>query len=73
MLTLVSTAAPMKFADTVRHYDDGIGERFDFSDRTGHIHGEFRKGCAISPAPDKAIGAVKIGEGWFWVVREIQA
>ncbi len=59
----------MKFADTVRNYFDGHGERFDFLDRSGHIHGEYRKGCPVSPAPDDAIGAVKIGESWFWVIR----
>lgn len=60
----------MKFADTVRCYHDGIGERFDFMDRTGHRHGEYRKGCAISPAPYNALGAVKIGEAWHWVLSQ---
>jgi len=68
-LSLLPIFAPMKFADTVRCHHDGVGERFDFSDRTGHVHGEYRKGDRISPAPDHAIGAVKVGEAWFWVIQ----
>lgn len=70
MLKLESIYPAMRYADTVRSYHDGKGQRFDFTDRTGHIHAEYRKDDIFSPAPDKAIGAVKVGETWFWVICE---
>ena len=56
--------ASMKFADRVERDRD----TFTFRDRTGHIHGEFKKGDPVCSAPENAVGAALVEGHWHWVL-----
>lgn len=64
-LVLVPSLAPMQYADTATRHGDVVR----FTDKTGHIHGEYQIGNPFSPAPANAIGAAKLNGAWYWITQ----
>lgn len=60
----------LKFADYVMVEEQSDGNTiFVFMDRSQHVHGSYQKNNSLSCAPPAAIGAVKQGNDWFWLLE----
>lgn len=64
-LRKIRLTPPLVMAEACRRE----GEWFYFVDKAGHTHAAYcREHRGDSHAPGRAVGAVRIGQTWFWVL-----